>query len=202
MLVSQTMARSKTKREGVPIRVEKRRFSVHEYHRMAEVGILSEDDRVELIAGEILEMGPVGSRHAACVDRLNRLLNRLVALDAIVRVQDPIRLDGYSEPEPDVALVKPRDDFYSREHPGPDDVLLLIEVADTSVERDLEVKLPLYARAGIPEAWLVDLPAETIEVHSKPDGEEYRETVRTKRGETVASRTIPGLEIVADDLLG
>jgi Uma2 family endonuclease len=186
----------------MPVRVEKRRFSVHEYHRMAEVGILSEDDHVELIAGEILEMSPIGSRHAACVGRLNRILNRLVELDAIVRVQDPIRLDGYSEPEPDVALVKPRDDFYSREHPGPDDVLLLIEVADTSVERDLEMKLPLYARAGIPETWIVDLPTETIEVHSRPDSGEYRETVRVKRSETVASRTLPGLEVAADDILG
>jgi Uma2 family endonuclease len=186
----------------MPIRVEKRRFSVHEYHRMAEVGILSEDDHVELIAGEILEMSPIGSRHAACVGRLNRLLNRLVELDAIVRVQDPIRVDGYSEPEPDVALVKPRGDFYSREHPGPGDVLLLVEVADTSVERDLEVKLPLYTRAGIPGAWLLDLPAERIEIHSRPDSGEYRETVRMKRGETIASRTIPGLEVAADDILG
>ncbi len=169
---------------------------------MAEVGILSEDDRVELIEGEIVKMSPIGSRHAACVSRLNRLLQRLVGLDAIVRVQDPIRLNGYSEPEPDVALVKPRDDFYSREHPGPGDMLLLIEVADTSVERDLGAKLPLYAQAGIPEAWLVNLPAESIEVHSRPDSGEYRETVRVKRGETVMSRTIPSLEVAADDILG
>jgi Uma2 family endonuclease len=202
MLVSWRMDSPKTKREGVPVRVEKRRFSVHEYHRMAEVGILSEDDRVELIEGEIVKMSPIGSRHAACVGRLNRLLQRLVGLDAIVRVQDPILLNGYSEPEPDVALVKPREDFYSREHPGPGDVLLLIEVADTSVERDLAAKLPLYAQAGIPEAWLVNLPAESIEVHSRPDSGEYRETVRTRRGETVTSRTIPGLEVAADDILG
>ena len=195
------MVSSETKREGVPVRVEKRHFNVHEYHRMAEVGILSEADHVELIEGEIVKMSPIGSRHAACVARLNRLLQRLVGLDVIVRVQDPIRLDGYSEPEPDVALVKPRDDFYSREHPGPGDVLLLIEVADTSVERDLEAKLPLYARAGIPEAWLVNLPAETIEVHSRPDSDGYRETVRAKRGETVTSQTIPGLGLVVDDIL-
>ncbi len=123
-------------------------------------------------------------------------------LYAIGHVQEPIRVDGYSEPEPDVALVKPRDDFYSREHPGPGDVLLLVEVADTSVERDLELKLPLYARVGIPETWLVDLPGERIEIHSRPDSGEYRETVRMKRGETVASRTIPGLEVAADVILG
>ncbi len=121
---------------------------------------------------------------------------------AIGHVQEPIRVDGYSEPEPDVALVKPRDDFYSREHPGPGDVLLLVEVADTSVERDLELKLPLYARVGIPETWLVDLPGERIEIHSRPDSGEYRETVRMKRGETVVSRTIPGLEVAADVILG
>jgi Uma2 family endonuclease len=134
--------------------------------------------------------------------QLNKLLNRLVELDALARVQDPTRVDGYSEPGPDVALVKSHDDFYSREHPGPGDVLLLIEVADTSVERDLEMKLPLYARAGIPEACLGDLPAETIEFHSRPDSGEYRETVRIKRGETVASLTIPGLEVAAYDILG
>lgn len=167
---------------------------------MAEVGILSEDDRVELIEGEIVKVSHRQSP-SACVGRLNRFLNRLVGLDAIVRVQDPIRLNGYSEPEPDVALVKSRGDFYSREHPGPDDVLLLIEVADTSVERYLEAKLYLYARAGIPEAWLVNLPAETIEVNSRPDSGEYRETVRVKRGETVTSRTIPGLDLGVDDIL-
>lgn len=196
------MVSSKTKREGVPVRVEKRRFNVHEYHRMAEVGILSEDDRVELIEGEILEMSPIGSRHAACVDRLNRLLNGFADLSAIVRVQSPILLDVNSEPEPDISLLRPSDDFYSGGHPTTGDVLLLIEVADTSVERDLEVKLPLYARAGIPETWIVDLPAETIEVHSRPDSGEYRETVRVKRGETVTSRTIPGLEVAVDDILG
>jgi Uma2 family endonuclease len=184
------------------LQVEKRYFSVSEYHLMAEVGILSEDDRVELIEGEIVKMSPIGSRHAACVDRLNRLLNRFTDLSAIVRVQSPIVLDGNSEPEPDISLLRPRGDFYTGGHPMPDDVLLLIEVADTSVERDLEAKLPLYARAGIPEAWLVNLPAETIEVHSRPDGGEYRETVRTKRGETLKSRTIPGLELAADDILG
>jgi Uma2 family endonuclease len=198
------MVSSETKREGVPVRVEKRCFNIHEYHRMAEVGILSEDDRVELIEGEIVRMSAIGSRHAACVDRLNRLLNRFTNLSAIVRVQGPILLNGNSEPEPDISLLRPRDDFYTGGHPMPDDVLLLIEVADTSVERDLEVKLPLslYAQAGIPETWIVDLPAETIEVHSRPDGGEYRETVRVKRGETLKSRTIPGLELAADDILG
>ena len=147
-------------------------------------------------------MSPIGSLHAAYVDRLNRLLNRFTNLSAIVRVQSPILLNVNSEPEPDISLLRPRGDFYAGGHPTPGDVLLLIEVADTSVEQDLEVKLPLYAQAGIPETWIVDLPAETIEVHSRPDSGEYRETVRTKRGEPVTSRTIPGLEIAADDILG
>ncbi len=170
---------------------------------MVEAGILSEDDRVELIEGEVIKMSPIGSRHAACVDRLlNRILNRVAGMNAIVRVQSPIRLDGYSEPEPDVALLRPRDDFYSREHPGPNDVLLLIEVADTTVEYDRGVKLPLYAQAGITEAWLVDLPEETIEIHTRPLGGEYRSIERIKRGESLASRTIPGLELSADAVLG
>jgi len=118
------------------------RFTVEEYHRMGQAGILSEDDRVELIEGEIVEMAPVGSRHAACVKRLNALLSRRAGGRALVSVQDPIRLGEHSEPQPDLALLKPREDFYAAAHPGPEDVLLVIEVAETSLEYDREVKLP------------------------------------------------------------
>jgi Uma2 family endonuclease len=169
---------------------------------MAEAGILGEDDRVELVEGVIVEMAAMGSRHAACVDRLNRYLNRLVGEEILIRVQNPIRLDDASEPEPDIALLKPRDDFYAREHPGPGDVLLVIEVSDTSVEYDVEVKLPLYARAGIQEAWLVDLTTETISVHSQPVSGGYRQTLRARRGESVKTGAVSGVEITAEDVLG
>lgn len=195
------MADTVAERDRAAARVRKRPFTADEYHGMAEAGILHEDDRVELIEGEILEMSPIGSRHAACVDRLNRLLNRSMTLDTIVRVQSPILLSEHSEPEPDLSLLRPREDFYSGGHPAPGDVLLLVEVAETSAEYDSTVKLPLYARAGIPEVWLVDLPAGTIEAHSRPVDGEYRETLRAKRGEHLTSKTVPELEVAAGDVL-
>lgn len=190
------------KQENPPLQSRERRFNVAEYYRMAEAGILSEDDRVELVEGVVVEMAAMGSRHAACVDRLNRVLNSLVGEKALVRVQSPIHLDDASEPEPDLALLKPREDFYSSEHPGPDDVLFAIEVSDTSAEYDTEVKLPLYARASIPETWLVNLATETIEVHSEPAPSGYRQTRRAKRGERLESNAVSGLEIFAEDILG
>lgn len=131
------------------IQIEKRYFKVGEYHRMGEAGVFSEDDRVELIAGEIVEMPPIGRRHAACVDRLTELFSGQPGV--IVRVQNPVRLDEFTEVRPNVALLRRREDFYSRSHPTPAGVLLVVEVADTSSAYDREVKLPLYARSGVPE---------------------------------------------------
>lgn len=153
----------------------KRWFSVGDYYRMAEAGILTADDRVELIEGEVLEMSPIGSRHAACVKRLNTLLNRQVGHTVIVSVQDPIYIDDFSEPQPDIALLRPRADFYAEEHPTSSDVLLVVEMADTSVELDRSKKLPLYARAGVPEAVIVVLPEEIIEAHAEPVGGRYQQ---------------------------
>jgi Uma2 family endonuclease len=184
------------------VQIEKRYFNVTEYYRMTEAGVLSEEDRVELIEGEVIKMSPIGSRHAACVRRLNTLLNRQVSQIAIVSVQSPIRLSDYSEPEPDIALLRPRNDFYSQAHPTADDVLLIIEVADTSVEYDRSVKLPLYARAGIPEAWLVNLPKDVIEVYTKPANGVYQKFQRVKRGKTLVSQTIPELVLDVDEMLG
>ncbi len=182
---------------GESEQIRKRPFSADEYHKLVRAGVLGEDDRVELIEGEIVEMAAVGSRHAACVKRLNALLGQNLAEDAIVSVQDPIRLSDNSEPEPDLALLKPRDDFYAGEHPAPEDVLLVIEVSETSVEYDSEVKLPLYARAGIPEAWLVNLPEQRIEVHSSPVDGEYRQSTRYRSGDSLISSVIsaPGFPV-------
>lgn len=190
------------KQEHSPVQSWEKRFSVSEYYRMAEVGILGRDERVELVEGVIVEMSAMGSRHAACVDQLNRHLNSLVGGEMLVRVQSPVRLDDASEPEPDLALLKPREDFYSTEHPGPGDVLLVIEVSETSAEYDVEVKLPLYARAGIPETWLVDLTTDTVEAHSRPASGGYRQTLRAKRGETLKSEAVSGLELSAEGVLG
>jgi Uma2 family endonuclease len=139
--------------------VKRRRFTVHDYHRMGEAGILHEDDRVELIEGELVEMTAIGTRHFSCVNRLNRLLVMHVGDDAIVSVQNPVRLNEYNEPQPDLTVIRPRD--YLESLPKPEDVLLLIEVSDTTLAYDRGVKLPLYARAGIREVWIVDLLGET-----------------------------------------
>ena len=124
---------------------------------MGQAGILGEDDRLELLEGEIVEMAPIGSRHQSVVDRLTRLFSNRVGDAAVVRVQGPVRLGDDSEPQPDLLLLRRRADFYATAHPGPEDVLLLVEVPDTSTEYDREVKLPLYARHGIAEVWLVGL---------------------------------------------
>ncbi len=147
-----------------------RLFSVDDYYAMAEAGILSSDERVELLDGEIIAMAPIGSRHANCVGQLTDLMSA-VGQRAMVWVQNPVRLDTGSEPQPDLMLVRRRG--YSDAHPGPGDVLLLIEVADTTVDVDRDRKLPLYARAGIPEYWIVDLPEETVEVYTEPSGDGY-----------------------------
>ncbi len=119
--------------------IRRHRFNVADYHRMGEAGILNEDDRVELIDGEIIEMTPIGSPHGGRVKQLNYLLTRAVGEEAIIAAQDPVILGDRSEPEPDLALLRPRADFYKESHPQPDDVLLLIEVADTSLEKDCQV---------------------------------------------------------------
>ena len=156
----------------------RRPFNVDEYYAMVEAGILAEDDRVELLDGEIVAMAPIGINHASCVDRLTHLLVSRFGERAIVRVQNPVRLGKHTELQPDLMLLKWRGDAYAMNHPGPEDVLLLIEVSDTSVDLDRTVKLPLYARSGIREVWIVNLPAQSVEVYSEPAGSEYgRSTV-------------------------
>ena len=180
----------------------KGRFTVADYHRMVECGILSEDDRVELLAGQVVPMSPIGSPHAGCVNRLNRILSRALGDRVTVAVQNPTVLDDYSEPEPDVMVLKPRTDGYAAAHPGPADVLFLIEVGDSSVMRDREVKLPLYAAARVPEVWLVHLPADHIQIHRDPGAEGYSSLQLARRGETVTPLLLPDLALSVDDILG
>ncbi len=169
---------------------------------MAAAGVLSDDDRVELIDGEIVDMTPIGSRHMACVDRLNRLLTAACGDRAIVRVQGPIRLGPRSEPQPDVTLLRPRPDFYAEGHPGPDSVLVLVEVADTSLDLDRSVKLPLYARAGIREVWLVDLAASRVVVHRTPGPDGYADVRSTGGDARLSPAAFPGLDLRARDIIG
>jgi len=177
-------------------------FTVTEFERMGEAGIFAKDARLELIEGEIFEMSPIGSRHVACVNFLSRFLNRVIGDEALVSTQNPVQLDDYSEPQPDVALLRLRDDYYRHALATPTDVLLLIEVADTTVDYDRLVKVPLYAKAGIKEVWVVNLPAEQIEIYAEPSGGAYQITKQIKRGEEAQAHTIPNLIVSADTVLG
>src|SRR3989441_6703222 len=150
------------------VEVVRRRFTVDEYHQMARAGILNEDDRVELIRGEIVHKMVIGSRHAACVARLTELLVARLRGRAILWPQNPLTILPDSEPEPDIILLRHRADFYAGELPGPDDVALLVEVADTSLRYDRHVKGPLYAEAGVQDYWIVDLTGGAVEVHREP----------------------------------
>ena len=177
------------------------RVTVDEFYKMAQAGIFMEDDRVELIDGEMVDMAPIGSRHASVVKRLNNLLATLAQGRAIVCVQDPLRLAPHSEPEPDLMLLKPRVDFYSEAHPAAEDVLLLIEVCDTTVRYDREVKLPLYARHGVAEVWLVDLETRTVEICRMPQKEpgDYAERETVTDGPR-APRALPDCHVLIEEL--
>ncbi|MET0623255.1 MAG: Uma2 family endonuclease [Pyrinomonadaceae bacterium] len=187
---------------AIPVRITRHRFTVNEYERMGQIGIFSEDERVELVCGEVIEMSPIGNRHAACVDAFAELLREQLGRSVIVRVQNPIRLDNYSEPQPDISILKRRDDFYRHAHPGPGDVLLVIEVSDTTLEYDRKVKVPLYARAGVPEVWVVNLSDERIEAHAAPSGGDYQSVNVYARGEEVQSRSLAALRVGVAEVLG
>ncbi|MCA1717803.1 MAG: Uma2 family endonuclease [Actinobacteria bacterium] len=179
------------------------RFTVEEYRRMGEARIFSEDDRVELIDGEVLEMAPIGDRHIESVMRLTRLISRW-ALDTretglFVSVQNPLALGEHGEPQPDLTLVRRRGDRSGI--PIPEELLLVVEVAYISLAYDRETKLPLYAEAGIPEAWLVDLTTDAIEVYSEPGPGGYRRLVRIRRDERIVSATLPDLAFDAAEAL-
>lgn len=169
---------------------------------MAEVGILCEDDRVELLDGEIWQMSPIGSHHAACVDRLNRAISRQIDRSVIMSVQNPIQLDDYTEPQPDLALLRMQPDFYAEALPTAADVLLLIEVSDTSLEFDRQIKLPRYAEAGIPEVWLVDLREKLVRVYTRPAESGYQAIQDLAPDQTAAATTIAGLTVAVKDMLG
>lgn len=177
-------------------------FTAEEFERLGEAGILRQDARLELIDGEIIEMSPIGSPHAACVKFLTRLLYSLFGETFVVGVQDPVRLSDFSEPQPDISLLRWRDDDYRQGHPTPADVLLVIEVADATVVKDRTIKLPLYARSGVPEAWLVNLPEERVEIHSDPADGSYRRAESFGRGEEARSHTVEGLAVRVGELLG
>lgn len=183
--------------------VQRKMFTTDEYHRMTELGILGEDEHLELINGEIIFMAAaIGSRHAACVGRLTELFVANFTGKAIVWVQNPVRIGAHSEPEPDIALLKPRPDFYAEAHPGPEDVLLIVEVSDSSPEYDRETKLPLYAGAGIREAWIVNLKEGCVEVYTNPSEHGYDMLRKFRKGMSVTPASFPDVHLSADEITG
>lgn len=170
---------------------------------MAEANVLTAEDRVELLDGHICTMSPIGSEHAACVDRLTRIFVLHSGDTVTVRVQNPVRIDQYSEPEPDLALVRPDAEGYQNRHPDPDDTLLLVEVATSSVEFDRDIKLPLYAGAGIPVVWIVALNQDHVTAYHSPADDEYTQKQRYERSENIPSEALPELDAIAvEDILG
>ena len=185
------------------VTLERHLINTDTYHRMIETGILTEEDRVELIHGEIISMSPIGKLHIAVVDRISNLIKEIVGKQVIVRTQSPIVVHDHSEPEPDITLLKPRPDFYATQAAQPEDILLVIEVAHTTWSTDYEVKRPLYATAGIPELWLVNINKHEIEVHRTPAPGTYKSISILQSGDTV-TLPVPGVEatIAIDELLG
>ena len=176
-------------------------FSVDEFNRMVEAGVFGEDDRLELIEGEIIEMSPIGKRHAGFVRKLTKALEGVVGDRTIVSVQNPILAGDWSKPQPDIALLVPRADFYTTIDPGPRHVQVAIEVADTSLEYDTTVKVPLYARAGIREVWVIDAKAREIHVFWSPRGGAYRRYLVFGKDDTFFSGRFPGVVFVVSALL-
>ena len=170
------------------------KLDVGAYHRMA-ADVFTPEDRVELIEGDLIGMAPISTDHAGCVDELTRLVMRAYGDVAHVAVQNPVHIDRFNEPQPDVALARPRPDRYRASRPGPTDLLLVIEVAVSSLRFDRAVKLPIYARAGVPEVWIVDLVGRQVEVYRTPTGNGYAEMTTKGPADTVAPVLLPEIRL-------
>jgi Uma2 family endonuclease len=180
----------------------RKRFTFSDYYAMADAGIFTEEDRVELIEGDIYELPPNGNRHAGCVNRLTTFLTEGLAGRVIVSVQNPVHLNDFSEPQPDIAVLRRREDFYSASHPTAQDVFFVVEAADSSLEYDKRLKVPDYARNGIAEAWLADLTARVLLVFRDPSPEGYRQVLTLRPGESVTPLAFPDLILDVSTLLG
>jgi len=183
------------------IKISKRLFTVDDYHRMVAAGILKEKDRVELIRGEVIEMSPIGPPHNGTVIRSNNALVPLVANRALVSAQGAVRFDRYNEPQPDIVLLRPRDDFYTRSHPALEDIFLIVEISDSSLEYDQTVKADLYAITGLTEYWIADIPNDCVWVYSDIQNDAYAAKQQFRRGESLEPKLLPGCRIPVDILL-
>jgi Uma2 family endonuclease len=186
---------------AMAVAVRPRLFTVEEYHAMGEAGVFAPGERVELLDGEILTMAPIGPRHIGVVNRLTHLLVTRFGSKAIVQVQNPVRLSNLSEPQPDIVLLRRRDDFYAARHAQPTDTLALVEVAQSSLAYDRERKRKAYACSGITEYWIVNLNSDEIEIYRRPSSSDYEVQSRAARGESVAFEAFPDEPLSADDVL-
>ena len=196
------MLSSKDEGTGVQTEVKKRLFTADEYHRMGETGIFHPEERTELIDGEIVLMTPIGYRHALCVSRVNTLLIQALGNRMVLGPQNPLRLSDWTEPQPDIVVYKPRSDFYAKKRQRPSDVLLLIEVADTSLRHDQKTKLARYAKAGIPEVWIEDLQHNLLYVYRIPSARSYSTVLTLSPENTVSPAAFPDISFSVDELLG
>ena len=184
------------------IEATKKLFTVDDYYRMAEFGILSPEDRVELIDGEIIEMSPMGTRHISCVMRATQAFSGAFKGKAMVSVQLPLRLSNYTEPEPDLTLLKSRADFYAAQKPAAKDAYLVLEVSDTTLDFDRNVKLPRYAAAGILEVWIANLQEDLLLVYREPSGNSYKTNRILRRGDPISVAAFPEVVFKVEDFLG
>lgn len=182
--------------------VTKKLFTVDDYYRMADAGILTPQDRVELIEGEIVQMSPIGNRHAGCVNRITDLFTYLFRGKAIVTVQNPARLNQYNEPQPDIILAKPRADYYASRHPTSEDIFLMLEVSDTSLRYDRNVKVPIYARLGIPEVWIADIRNDQLLLFRDRAGDSYKTSLILNRKDSLSVNAFPDITFTVENLLG
>lgn len=186
---------------NAPFILPRHKLTVDDYHAMGKAGILDEDSRIELIEGELIDMAPIGSLHSSKVAKLHQLLfQKISAETALVFSQNPLHLSPHNEPQPDLMLLKPRSDWYEHSLPIPLDVLLLIEVADTTIERDRQIKCPLYAKYGIIETWLVNVSQQTLEIYQEPQEDGYAKILRRKKGDSVSPLQLSEISIALSDL--
>lgn len=174
--------------------IQRFKFSTEAYHQLGEYGLLPADARVELLDGEIVELSPINSPHSGTINRLQKILEKLLGKTHIIANQNPIQLGKYSEPEPDLAVLLWRDDFYFDKHPVPKEVAFPVEVADSTLEKDRELKLPLYAQANIPEVWIVNLKAKQLEVYTLPSESTYTQTKVYQVGDLLVGTLVPTLK--------
>ncbi len=184
------------------LELTRHRFSVDDYDRMIEAGVLGEDDQVELIEGEIVEMSPIGDKHVGCVRRSNRLFSRVLSDRVIVDVQSPARVNDRSKPQPDLMLLRSVPEMLTDVTPRAEDILLVVEVSDSSLDFDRQIKMPLYARSNIAEVWLVNIPQGVIEVYRDPTPDGYRTVLIARRGDQISPLAFPDVFISVDSILG